>query len=247
MPPAASTTVIEIRNLVKDHQGLRPLRLQSLLVAAGDNVAIAGLDALTAEVFVNLVTGASLADTGEVLLFGQNTRDILDTQAWLQSLEGLAMVSERAVMIESFTPLQNIAMPITLEVDPIATDVVPRATELAREMGLDEALFDLPVGRLTPADKMRTHVARALALEPRLLIAEHPTATLPREAVAAFGEGLARVARDRGLALVALTADEAFAKALGGRRLALNAATGELRTPGMMERFRKVLKGSATF
>lgn len=239
MPATDVKRLLEVQGLVKDHQGLRPLRMRSLEVNAGDIVAIAGLDALTAEVFVNLVTGASLADAGEVSLFGQNTRDILDTQAWLRSLEGLAMVSERAVMIESFTPLQNIAMPITLEVDPIATDVVPRATELAREIGLDEALFDLPVGRLTPADKMRTHVARALALEPRLLIAEHPTATLPREVVVAFGQGLARVARDRGLALVALTADDAFAKALGGRRLALNAATGELRTSGMMERFRE--------
>ncbi|MEO8680805.1 MAG: ATP-binding cassette domain-containing protein [Vicinamibacterales bacterium] len=228
--------VVEIKDLVKDHQGLRPLRMRSLTVQAGDIVSIAGLDALTAEVFVNLVTGATLADAGEVSLFGQNTRDILNTTAWLASLEGLAMVSERAVMIEGFTPLQNIAMPITLEVDPIATDVVERATALAREMGLGEALFELPVGRLTPADKMRTHVARALALEPRLLIAEHPTATLPREAVAAFAEGLARVARARGLALVALTADDLFAKALGGRRLALNAATGDLKTPGLLQK-----------
>lgn len=237
MPPTASTTVIEIQNLVKDHQGLRPLRMQSLAVNAGDVVSISGLDALTAEVFVNLVTGATLADTGDVSLFGQNTREILNTAAWIESLEGLAMVSERAVMIESFTPLQNIAMPITLEVDPIATDVVPRATALAREIGLDDSLFELPVGRLAAIDKMRTHVARALALEPRLLIAEHPTATLPRDAVTVFAENLAGVARSRGLAVVALTADEAFAKVLGGRRLALNPATGELKPPGLLSRF----------
>lgn len=225
-------TVLEIRSLVKDHQGLRPLRLQSLAVDAGEVVSIAGLDALTAEVFVNLVTGATLADTGEVALFGQNTREILNAEAWIQSLEGLAMVRERAVMIEGFTPLQNIAMPITLAVDPIEPDVLSRAVALAREMGLTEAVFEQPVGKLTPVDKMRTHVARALALEPRLLIAEHPTASLPRDAVAAFGQHLAAIARARGLTVVALTADDVFAKALGGRRLVLSPATGELKRAG---------------
>jgi predicted ABC-type transport system involved in lysophospholipase L1 biosynthesis ATPase subunit len=232
MAPAAPTTMIEIHNLVKDHQALRPLRMRSLAVAAGEIVAISGLDAVAAEVFVNLVTGATLADTGDVALFGQNTRDILNTGAWIRSLEGLAMVSERAVMIESFTPLQNIAMPITLAVDPIEPDVLPRALALAREVGLAEDVFDQPVGRLTPAGKMRTHMARALALEPRLLIAEHPTALLPRDAVAAFGEDLARVARQRKLALVVLTADGLLARAVGGRRLALNPATGELKREG---------------
>jgi len=236
MAPNVSTTVIEIQDLVKDHQALRPLRMRSLAVDAGEIVAISGLDALAAEVFVNLVTGATLADTGEVVLFGQNTRDILNTEAWIRSLEGLAMVSERAVMIESFTPLQNIAMPITLAVDPIEPHVLPRAIALAREVGLAEDAFDHPVGRLTPAGKMRTHVARALALEPRLLIAEHPTAVLPRDAVTAFGEDLARVARERKMALVVLTADDVFARAVGGRRLALNPATGELKGPGLLQK-----------
>jgi predicted ABC-type transport system involved in lysophospholipase L1 biosynthesis ATPase subunit len=232
----AGSAVLEVRDLVKDYQGLRPLRMRELIVRAGDIVSIAGLDARSAEVFVNLVTGATLADAGHVSIFGQNTRSVVDTKAWLLSLEGLAMVSERAVMIEGFTPLQNIAIPITLEVDPIATDVVPRAIALAREVGLDEALLAHPVGRLTPADKLRTQVARALALEPKLLIAEHPTATLPRETVTAFGESLARLARERGLALVVLTADEVFAKALGGQRLTLNPATGDLKAPGLLSK-----------
>lgn len=229
--------MIEIKNLVKEHQGLRPLRIQSLVVNAGDIVSLAGLDALTAEVFVNLVTGATLADTGDVVLFGRNTKEILNADAWFKSLEGLAMVSERGVMVEGFTPLQNIAMPITLTVDPIEPDVLPGVIALAQEMRLPQALLEVPVGKLTPVDKMRTLVARALALEPRLLIAEHPTATLPREAVAEFGDDLARVARKRGLALVALTADDAFAKALGGQRLVLNPANGELKPPGLLSRF----------
>ena len=48
---------------------------------------------------------------------------------------------------------------------------------------------------------MRVHLARALALGPKLLIAEHPSAPLPRDTVAAFGADLAKAAQSRGLAL----------------------------------------------
>ena len=73
---------------------------------------------------------------------------------------------------------------------------------------------------------MRVHLARALALGPKLLIAEHPSAALPRESVAAFGADLGNVARARGLGLIAITADDSLAKAVGGTRLELVAATG---------------------
>ena len=226
--------MIVVSNLVKDYQGLRPLRIKALTVEAGEIVSIGGIDAGAAEVFVNLITGASLPTSGEVSLFGRNTRDIPDSAAWLSSLEGLAMISPRAVMIEAFTPLQNIAMPITLDVDPLDPKFVPQAGALARGAGLDPALLDLPVGRLSPIDQMRTHVARAMALAPRLVIAEHPTASVPRDAIAAFAADLSKAVQSSGAALLALTADEQFAKALGGRRLALQPATGELKQPGMM-------------
>jgi predicted ABC-type transport system involved in lysophospholipase L1 biosynthesis ATPase subunit len=226
--------ILQVDNLVKDHQGLRPLRIKALSIASGEVVSIGGIDAGAAEVFVNLITGASLPTSGDVSLFGQNTRAIPDSAAWLSSLEGLSMISTRAVMIEAFTPLQNIAMPLTLDVDPLDPKFMPQAGALARAAGLDPAQLDLPVAKLSPLDKMRTHVARAMALEPKLLIAEHPTATMPRDLVAAFAADLSKAVQSSGAALLALTADQEFAKALGGRRLALQPATGELKQPGMM-------------
>ena len=73
------------------------------------------------------------------------------------------------------------------------------------------------------------HLARALALGPKLLIAEHPSATLPRDAVAGFGADLGKAARDRGIALLAITADDSLAKAIGGARVEVVAASGEVR------------------
>jgi predicted ABC-type transport system involved in lysophospholipase L1 biosynthesis ATPase subunit len=228
--------LLEIRGLVKDYQALRPLRIRGLTVAAGEITSIGGLDASAAEMLVYLVTGAVLPDEGDVIMFGQNTRGITDADAWLTSLDRVGMITARGILIEAFSVLQNIAMSFTLDVDPIDARVVPQAGALARDVGIDAALFDMPAGKIAPEMQMRIHLARGLALGPQLLIAEHPSAALPRPAVAAFGADLARVARSRGLGLLVITADEALAKAVGGQRLELVAASGELRTPGLLKK-----------
>jgi ABC-type lipoprotein export system ATPase subunit len=230
------SALLEIRGLVKDYQGLRPLRLREFIVPPGAIFSISGIDALAAVTFVHLITGATLPDEGDVTLFGQNTRAITDGDAWLKSLDGIGMITARGILIEAFSVLQNIAMSYTLDVDPIDPRVVPQAGALAREVGIANECFDLPVGRVAPEVKMRVHLARALALGPKMLLAEHPSAALPRPAVAAFGADLARVALSRGLALVAITADDLLAKPIGGQRLELVAATGELRAPGLLKK-----------
>ena len=229
-------TLLEISGLKKDYQALRPLRIAQLHGKAGDIVSIAGIDAPAAETLVHLITGATLPDEGEVTLFGQNTRAITDGDAWLKSLDGIGMVTARGILIEAFSVMQNIAMSYTLAVDPIDPRVVPQAGSLARDVGIDPARFDLPAGQAGPEVQMRVHLARALALGPKMLIAEHPSAGLPRESIAAFGADLAKIARARGLALLAITADEPLAKAIGGRRLELAAGTGELRAPGLFKK-----------
>ena len=230
------SSLLEIRGLVKDYQGLRPLRIRELTVTPGTIVSIAGLDALAAETFVHLVTGATLPDEGEVIMFGQDTRAITDGEAWLKSLDRVGMVTARGILIGAFSVLQNIAMSFTLDVDPVDPRVVPQAGALARDVGIEPALFDLPAGNLAPDIQMRVHLARALALGAKLLIAEHPSAALPRGSVAAFGADLAKAAQSRGLGLIAVTADDALAKAIGGQRLELVPATGELRAPGLLKK-----------
>jgi len=228
--------LLEIRGLVKDYQALRPLRIRELVVAPGAIVSLAGLDAIAAETFVHLVTGATLPDEGDVIMFGQNTRAIADGDAWLASLDRFGMVTARAILIEAFSVLQNIAMAFTLDIDPIDPRVVPQAGALAREVGIEASLFDVPAGKVGPEVQMRVHLAKSLALGPMLLIAEHPSAALPRPVVAAFGADLSRAAQSRGLAVIAVTADDALAKAIGGQRLELVAATGELRAPGLLKK-----------
>lgn len=231
-----ASPLLAVQDLVKDYQALRPLRMKSLAVSPGEVLAVSGLDGPAAATFVHLATGAALPDAGDIVLFGQNTRTIADGRAWLESLDRVGMVTSRGVLIEMFSVLQNIALSFTLEVDPIDPDVLPKVTALAREVGIAAADFDGPAGRARPDTHMRVHLARALALGPQLLIAEHPSANLLRDAVAPFGADLARLARSRGLALLALTADTDLAKAIGGQRLELVAATGELKPVGFLKK-----------
>ncbi len=141
--------------------------------------------------------GALLPDEGDVRLFGRSTAQIEDSDAWLAMLDGVGIVTERAVLIESFTVEQNIAMPFTLEVDPVSADVKPSVEALAREVGLSPAVLQVPVASAGDEAKVRVRLARALALGPKLLLAEHPSASLPRELVTIFAADLARIATSR--------------------------------------------------
>ena len=237
--------LLDIRGLVKDYQSLRPLRVRELIVHPGRVLSLTGFDAAAAEVFVHLVTGAALPDAGDISLFGTNTRDIRDVEAWLRSLDGLGLVSHRAVLVDMLTVLQNVAMPLTLEIEPIADDMRPRVEALAREAGVGESLWDRPLGNVDAETNLRVRLARAIAPQPRLVIAEHPSATLPRASVARVAEDLARMARQRGAALITLTADPEWASRIGGEVLTLSPATGELASAaGFMERFRRAFGGS---
>jgi predicted ABC-type transport system involved in lysophospholipase L1 biosynthesis ATPase subunit len=228
-----SDPLVSVQGLSKDYQALRPLRVQLLEVRRGAVLSLMGFDAQAAEMLVGLLTGAVLPDEGEVRLFGQSTRAVTDSDAWLAMLDDVGIVTERAVLIAQFSVEQNIAMPFTLQVDPVAEEVQPRVRQLAEEAGL--AAADLPrrVAESPPEVLARVHLARALALGPALLIAEHPSARLPRETVTDYARDLARLAREREMAVLALTADRVFAGALGGETLTHEPATGALRTAGV--------------
>lgn len=232
----SDAALVEFSGVVKDYQALRPLRLAHLRVAPRDIVSVSGIDAHGAEVLVHLMTAAVRPDAGTVRLFGRSTADIDDYEGWLAMLDGLGLVTERAVLLAQCSVAQNLALPLTLEIDPVRPDVVPVVRQLAEEVGLAPDVLDVPVGAAAPDIVQRVRLGRALALGPRLIVAEHPSASLPRESVAAFARDLARIVAAREAALLAISADRDFTRALGGTRLVLDPKTGTLAGPGLLER-----------
>jgi ABC-type transporter Mla maintaining outer membrane lipid asymmetry ATPase subunit MlaF len=227
----AAGPVLEITGVRKQYQGLRPLRMTRLSIEPGERVALSGLDAGAAEVFVNLVTGASVPDEGEVIVCGLATAAIPSGDEWLASLDRFGIVTPRAVFLDAATLIQNLAMPITLDIEPVQPDVVARVVRLTSEAGIPESLLDRPIAALDANTRARAHLVRAIALDPVLLIMEHPTAGLAAGEGKAFGETVAGVAARRSLTTVIVSEDAAFSEAAATRRLALNPATGDLRPP----------------
>jgi ABC-type lipoprotein export system ATPase subunit len=221
--------VLELTGISKDYRGLRPLRIVELRIAAGQHVAILGFDQAAAEVFINLATGATLPDAGQVSVLGRPTSAISDSADWLATVDRFGIVSARAVLLDQFTVIQNLAMPFTLDIEPPPDAVRARAETLAREVGLEESSWSRPVAALDARAAVRVRFGRALALDPAVLLLEHVSAPLGRDEGAALGAEIRAVAARRGAALVAATADQAFARAVAARVLTLDPATGRLK------------------
>lgn len=219
---------VELTGVVKDYRGLRPLRIAGLTIQTGERVALGGLDAVAAEALVNLITGAALPDQGTVVVQDATTASIADGDTWLASLDRFGIVSERAVMLDGSTLLQNLALPLSLDIDAIAPEVKRRVELLAQDVGLPLERLGVRAGEATLDERMRAQVARALALDPQILLLEHPSATLPREKVDGFAQDVAALFERRGLTALAVTEDAAFARPFATRWLTLKPATGEV-------------------
>jgi len=219
--------LVRFRGVTKDYRGLRPLRIAEFDLHARRSLALVGLDQTMAEVLVDLITGAVLPDSGEVTAFGRPTSAIADPASWLTTLDQFGLLTDRAVLVEQFTVEQNLAIPLSLVVDDMASDVRARVAELATEVGLEKDL-QRQAGSVSPVARARIRLGRALALSPRVLLAEHPNATLSREDATSFASDVSRIVERRGLASLVLTADHAFARAVAKDVLVLEPSTGAL-------------------
>ncbi len=200
--------LVRLRSVSKDYRGLRPLRIESLDIHDG--------------------TAAIVPDTGEIEVFGQATTGISDRDAWLATLDRFGMLTERAVLLDQLSVEQNLALPFSLALDDLTPNVRERVATLAEELGLVAQLGDA-VATLPAPLRLRLRLGRALALNPRVLLAEHPNATLNEEEQAVFAADLSRVVKARGAACLVLTASHEFARAAADDVFLLQPGTGALK------------------
>ena len=227
--PDPSPPAIHIRDVEKDYRALRPLRVRELDVLDGESVALLGLDRAAAEVFVNLITAATVPDAGRIEIFGSPTVDIQDADTWLSSLDSFGIVSERQVLLDGMTVEENLTMPLTMALLEVDSAVRAKVAAVAEEVGLPSRQLGEPVAGLTPELRLRLRLGRALGPDPRILLSEHPNASLSPSDLVAFATDYARIVSRRRVASIVLTADHAFASAVAARILTLQPATGELK------------------
>lgn len=224
-----SRPLIEVREVVKGFGGLRPLRVQQLDLHEHQSIALLGFDQATAEVLVNLITGAILPDTGSITVFGQRTSAIADAGTWVHILDQFGLISERAVMLDQLTTEQNLALPLSLQIQSMPDAVRDQVRGIASEVGLSTAELESQVAALTPLGRQRLRLGRALALSPGVLLAEHPNAPLSAEDTLAFASVVRQVIDSRRIGSLVLTANHEFAASISSEVLTLQPATGTLK------------------
>lgn len=233
---SSNDVLLRLRGVSKDYRSLRPLRIAELDLPPGRSLALLGFDQTMAEVLVDLITGAILPDSGEIVAFGQHTSSIADPGSWLSTLDQFGLFTDRAVLVEQFTVEQNLALPLSITVEDMTPEIRARVAELASEIGLANELRR-QAGVLGPALRARIRLGRALAIAPRVLVAEHPNATLSAQEASALGTDMARIIETRGIASIVLTADQSFARAVSKEILVLEPATGALKPASSWRRW----------
>src|SRR5258705_7374811 len=146
--PDSPPIAIGVRGVEKDYRALRPLRVRALDLHEGESIALLGFDRAAAEVFVNLITAATVPDAGEIHVLGRPTAAIQDADTWLSSLDGFGIVSERAVVLDSMTVEENLTMPLTMALHETDDGVRAKVERLAAEVGLAPADLRRPVAAL---------------------------------------------------------------------------------------------------
>ncbi|HEX5109642.1 MAG TPA: hypothetical protein VFV95_14415 [Vicinamibacterales bacterium] len=235
--PDAEVPVVQLRGVTKDYHGLRPLRIRELTLHPGRSLALLGLDEAMAAVLVDLITAGSRPDTGDVLVFGGSTAEVTDRERWLVLLDRFGLISGRGVLLEQLTAAQNLAIPLSLEVETMTDGLRAAVGRLADEVRIPAARLSENLDQLPAPLKLRVRLGRALALDPQVLLAEHPNAALSADEAQAFARDVMSIARHRRLATLTCTADRKFAHAIAEQVLTLQPATGELKAASPWRRW----------
>lgn len=234
---ASLNPIVEIEAVRKEYGGAQPLQLSALRIGTGDRLVLLDADVQQAEMLMHLITAAAVPDEGTVRIAGRDTRAITTDTDWLESLDRFGIVTHRAVLIEKISVASNLALPITLAIDPMSAETRRAVDALAAAVGLTQAQLDGPASDLDRSARARLHLARALALSPALLLLEHPTDGIDDAAArVSFGRTLSTVSATRQIGWLALSRHADFARASGGRVRRWNPASGELRRPSVWQR-----------
>jgi putative ABC transport system ATP-binding protein len=212
--------MIQLRGVSKTVQsGGQPLTILHPLdldVADGQCMAIIGPSGSGKSTLLGLIAGLDSASTGTILIGGQDiTRLDEDALARLRG-EKIGFVFQFFHLVPSLTAIENIQVPMEIAG---RRDARSRAQALLDEVGLHERGHHYP-SQLSGGEQQRIAIARALANDPPLILADEPTGNLDSSNGSHILELLLQVRRNRGVTLVMVTHDNHVA-AVADERLVL--------------------------
>ena len=203
--------MIELRGVTKSvpsgHGTLTILHPLDLTIARGTVSAITGPSGSGKSTLLGLVAGLDAPTAGRVLIDGVDIT-ALDEDG-LARLRGsrIGFVFQFFHLLPSLTAYENVLVPMEIAG---ANDAAARARELLSEVGLEDRANHYP-SQLSGGEQQRIAVARALANDPPLLLADEPTGNLDSATGHAIIELLLGINRTRKTTLVLVTHDPELA------------------------------------
>ena len=227
--PDAWLPILSVRGVSKSFGGLRAVDKVSFEVEQGQIFGVIGPNGSGKTTLLNLLSGALKPDSGSIHLSGQSIGGMAPHHI---AQLGVARTFQLVRVFPSMTCAENVRAAQLFRKHPPATaDAPAAASELLSTVGLEQAA-DIPAGELTYIDQKRLELARALALDPKVLLLDEWLAGLnPSELEA--GIALIEKLRGRGLTIVMVEHVMDAIRALCSRCIVMNA--GAVVTQGSPE------------
>ncbi len=175
------TPLAEARGLSKAYQTqtgqVQALDNVDLAVHAGEFLALVGPTGSGKTTLLSLLAGLEPSDRGTVTLLGQDLEALDDDSLADLRLRAVGMIYQGYNLFSGFTVRQNVRLPLQLMTRRPPFDATQRTNQLLADFGLPELAERYP-GELSGGQQQLAAIARALAANPPLILADEPTANV---------------------------------------------------------------------
>ena len=209
----AAKALIEARNVTRILPGIVPTTLEqgiNLRILENEFVAITGPSGSGKSSLLYLLGLLDLPTAGEVLIHRRLTVHMEEEERALTRLTQLGFVFQFHFLLPEFTVLDNVMLPMRALGQLSNSAMRERAHALLASLGLADHVHKRP-DQLSGGQRQRVAVARALANEPPIILADEPTGSLDSKASEQVFEVLRDLVDKHGKTVVAVTHDLALA------------------------------------
>jgi lipoprotein-releasing system ATP-binding protein len=206
---------VEAQQIVKSYvdagRVLTVLRDLDVAVQAGEMLAIVGASGAGKSTLLHILGGLDRVEQGSVVVDGTNLTTMADADVVAFRNRHVGFVFQFHHLLPEFTALENVEMPMRIARAPRA-EARERATSLLERVGLKERLTHRP-GMLSGGEQQRVAVARALVMQPAVLLADEPTGDLDEQTAESLHQLLRDMHRSYGLTSIIATHNPRLASA----------------------------------
>jgi phospholipid/cholesterol/gamma-HCH transport system ATP-binding protein len=211
-----SVPVVAVADLYKSFGSQEVLNGISLSVSRGETLAVLGRSGTGKSVLLRLIIGLQKPDSGSVHIHGQDIAGLaLDQMGEIRMKMGFLF--QQAALYDSLTVEENVAFPLRHHRKEMSrSEQGDRVKELLAEVGMEGDLKKMP-SDISGGMKKRVGLARALALEPDILLLDEPTAGLDPIGSAEIDDLILKLQEEHHMASIVVTHDLHSAKTIANR------------------------------